>query len=86
MSEEKLQMEVGKIYFISYGGNTQLVIRYKGLDVTQYFYFDCLHYWNGYETFQKEGYCVHSGVEEIRPATKPEKFNLIRFEIEHETI
>lgn len=84
---EPNELEQGKIYFISYGGNTQLVIRFKDNDITQINYYDALHYWNGFENFyQNNGYCVHSGIEEIRPATKPEKHLLIRFEIEHNCI
>ena len=43
---EKIQMEVGKIYFISFGVSTQLVVKYKGEDVCNYLFFDYLHYWN----------------------------------------
>jgi hypothetical protein len=77
----------GKIYFVSYGENTQLVFRFKKDTCTQFYYYDALHYWNGFESFYKnEGYCVHSNISELRPATKPEKHLLLRFEIEHDCI
>ena len=86
---DKIIMEVGKIYFISYGTSTQLVVRYKGEDACNYLFFDYLHYWNSFETFYKgEGrnYSVKSGIEEIRPATLPEKHALLKFELEHDCI
>ena len=87
MNEEKIEMEIGKIYFLSYGGNTQILGRYKGDDACNYYWFDLVHYWNGFETFRSNhGYSVKHGVSEIRRATKPEKHTLIRFEIENETI
>ena len=86
---EKIKMEQGKIYFISFGSSTQLVVRYKGEDACNYTFFDYLHYWNSFETFHKRenlNYCVKSGIEEIREATLPEKHALIKFELEHKCI
>lgn len=82
---------MGKIYFISFGANTQLVVRYKCSDVTNHHFFDSIHYWNGFETYRKSicqqaNYCVKSGIEEIRRATLPEKHALIKFEIENNCI
>ncbi len=82
---ELKQMIQGRIYFISYG-NTQLVVRYNKSDITQNYYYDALHYWNGFETFYRQGYFIHSGIEEVRPATKCEKHNLLKNAIENETI
>ncbi len=82
-------MEIGKIYFISFGINTQLVVRYKETETCHYKFFDHLHYWNGFEKFHsREGtnYCVTNGIEELRPATLPEKHALIKFELEHNCI
>lgn len=79
----------GKIYFISFGHNTQLVVRYKESETTRHIFYDHLHYWNGHETFHSRGdsnYCVKSGIEEIREATKPEKHALLRFELENNCI
>ena len=76
----------GKIYFISYGKQTQLVVRFKETKTCEHHFFDHLHYWNGSEHFHKNGYGVKNGIEEIRPATLPEKHLLIRFEIEGDCI
>lgn len=87
--EEKIKMEQGKIYFISFGSNTNLVVRYKSSDACNYNFYDHLDYWNGFETFHKrEGsnYCVKGGITEIREATLPEKHTLIRFELENNCI
>lgn len=84
-----LELEIGKIYFIQFGSQTQIVGRYKDELNTNYLFFDHLHYWNGYETFHKRGqqnYCVKSGIEEIREATLPEKHALIKFELEYNCI
>lgn len=87
MEKEKIKMEQGKIYFISYGGNTQILGRYEKSDICQHFFYDLLHYWNGFESFRYGGqYCVTSGIEEIRPASQAEKMALVRFEIEHNCI
>ena len=86
---EKFIMEPGKIYFISFGSSTQLVIRYKGDDICNYTFYDHLHYWNSFETFhnrEQVNYCVKGGIEEIRPATLPEKHALIKFELEFNCI
>lgn len=82
-----IAMEQGKIYFISYGGNTQIVGRFKESDTTQHIFYDLLHYWNGFESFrQNNPYCVYSGIDEIREASKAEKMSLIRFELENNCI
>lgn len=82
-------MEQGKIYFISFGSSTQIVVRYKDEDVCNYNFYDHLHYWNSYETFHKKpqaNYCTKSGIEEMREATLPEKHALIKFELEQKCI
>lgn len=81
-------MEPGKIYFISYGPNTSLVVRFKANDGPQYKLFDYLHYWQGYENFHSGCYCfcLTSGVEEIREATDAEKHNLLKHCIANKTI
>jgi hypothetical protein len=85
VAEKIIEMEAGKIYYISFGG-TQLVARFKESDITQYYFFAHLHYLNGYENFHKKGYCTYTGIEEIRRATPAERHNLLRFEIENDTI
>ena len=81
------KLEQGKIYYISYGGNTEIIGRFKEDDTTQYIFFDMLHYWNGFEKFQMRlAYCVHSGIETIRRATQSEIMNLVRFEIDNDCI
>lgn len=81
---EKITMEQGKIYYLDYGGNTQVVGRFKESSSLNHIFYDLLHYWNGYETFKpKNETCVLSGIENIRRATKSEIHNLVKFEIEH---
>jgi len=81
---EKIKLEQGKIYYLDYGNNTQIVGRYKESDVCNHFFYDLLHYWNGYESFRHTNqYCVLNGIENIRRATKAEIHNLIKFEIEN---
>lgn len=83
-TEELIQ---GKIYFLDYGSNTQILGRYKDSDFSNHNFYDLLHYWNGYETFRNgKQYCVKSGIEQLREATKPEKHCLVRFEIENNCI
>lgn len=85
----KIEMQQGKIYFISFGSSTQLVVRYKDTDACNHFFYDHLHYWNSFETFHSReaiNYCVKSGIEEIREATLPEKHALIKFELENNCI
>lgn len=85
--DKKLKMEAGKIYFIDFGGNTQIVGRYKTSDACNHYFYDLLHYWNGDETFRHfKEYCVKSGIEEIRRASKAEKHALINKELEHDCI
>lgn len=86
---DKLKLQQGKIYFISFGPNTQLVVRYKESDACNHKFYDHLHYWNGSETFHhghSRNYCVQSGIQELREATLPEKHTLIRFELENNCI
>ena len=80
------ELEPGRIYFVAFGENTQLVFRHKQHDTTKQLYHAALHYWNGYERFDKNGYFVNSGISELRPASKPEKHSLFQKEIENETI
>ena len=83
----EIEMEQGKIYFVSYGGNTQIIGRFKQTDICDHIFYDVLHYWNGFESFRKNSQpCVKNGIEEIRPASQSEKMNLIRFELEHNCI
>tara|TARA_R110000737_G_scaffold245838_1_gene256366 strand:- start:2530 stop:2784 length:255 start_codon:yes stop_codon:yes gene_type:complete len=83
---EKIEMEVGKIYFLDYEG-VEIVGRFLKNETTQYIFFDFLHYWSGYEAFrQNKPYCIYSGIKNIRPASDAEKMNLVRFEIEHNCI
>ncbi len=76
----------GKIYYVDYGNNTQIVFRYKSMEGYNIDFFDCLHYWNGYERFCKNTYCVTSGIEQLRRATKAEIHTLVRHEIENDCI
>ena len=81
-----MEMEQGKIYWVSFGG-TQILGRFKESDVCHHFFESYLHYWAGSEDFRKnQPYCVKNGIEEIRRATPAEKHALLKFEIEHETI
>lgn len=86
--KEKIELEQGRIYFLSYGGGTQIVGRFKNADACHYNFYDLIHYWNGYESFKYKTpeYCVKNGIEEIRPATLPEKHSLIKFELEYNCI
>lgn len=82
-----MTLEQGKIYFLDFGGNTQIVGRYKESDACNHFFYDYLHYWNGSEKFvSRMPYCVKHGIETIRRASKPEKHYLVNKESEHETI
>lgn len=81
-----IELELGKIYHVSYSPNTQVLYRFKEKGTTQLYFFDHLHYWNGFESFNIGGYSVTSGIEELRPATQAEKMTLVRFEIEHNCI
>lgn len=83
---EKKELQTGKIYFVAFGENTQLVFRHRDSATTCEHYIAALHYWNGFETFKKDGYFFHSGITELRSATKPEKHNLLKHEIENGTI
>jgi len=87
MSEEKLTMKQGYIYYLDYGSNTQIVGRYKDSDATNHNFFDLIHYWNSSETFRSRNeYCVKNGIENIRRATKAEKHRLFQFEMENDCI
>lgn len=76
------EMFPGKIYYVSYGG-TELIIRYKSSDTCNHHCYSELHYWNGYETYNKSDYFVKNGIEEIREASQTEKFALFQKEIEN---
>lgn len=81
-----MEMEQGKIYYISFGG-TQVIGRYIESDVCNHWFYCQLHYWAGHEIFHSgKTYCVKHGIEEIRRASPAEKHALLKFEIEHETI
>lgn len=80
-------MQEGKIYHLSYGGNTQIVGRYKQSGACDHHFYDLLHYWNGFETFRQGGQpCLKSGIDSIRRASKSEIHALIRHEIENDCI
>ena len=82
--KEKLVLEQGKIYYLDYGNNTQIIGRYKYTDNCQHNFYDLLHYFNGYESFRHTNqYCVTDGIETIRRASKSEIHNLVKHEIEH---
>jgi hypothetical protein len=84
---ETIELKQGKIYFLDYGGNTQVIGRYINSDAVNYYFESIIHYWNGFETFKPgKNYCVKNGIELMRPASKPEKHTLVKFEIEHEEI
>jgi hypothetical protein len=86
--ENKVKMEVGKIYFLSFGG-TEIVGRYKGDDdFCHHLFYDYLHQWAGFETYRygDSVYTVRTGITEIREATQTEKQALLRKSIEHNTI
>jgi hypothetical protein len=85
----KIEMEQGKIYFISFGSSTQLIVRYKDNDACNYNFYDHIHYWNSFENFHKrtgQNHCVKHGIKEIREATLAEKHALLKFEIEFNCI
>lgn len=79
-------LQPGRIYFVSYGGNTCIVARYKGKRMLDLLWFSQLHYWNGFETYRADQHSVTSGITEIREATKPEKHNLFRHETDNNTL
>ena len=82
-----IELQEGKIYHIAYGEQVQLVARYKKEDACNYYLFDYLHYWQGYEKFyHNAAYCCQAGITEIREATQAEKMALVRFEIEKNCI
>lgn len=71
MKEDILEMEQGRIYYLDYGNNTQIIGRFKDSDTCNHNFYDLLHYWNGYESFRmKNQYCVKTGIENIRRASK----------------
>jgi hypothetical protein len=86
MKENLEILEQGKIYFLDYGSNTQIVGRYKDSDCCNHNFYDLLHYWNGHESFRNNDYCTKAGIETLRRATKPEKHALIKHEIENDCI
>lgn len=88
IKELKFKMEVGKIYFIRFGGS-EIVGRYKGDDnFCHHLFYDYLHQWAGFESYRHGpgAYTVRSGIDEIREATQTEKQALLRHSIEHNTI
>jgi hypothetical protein len=86
MNREIVNMEPGKIYFISYGGTT-LIARYKGDDTCDHLLYDYLHNWAGFETFYYHNcMVVKSGIEEIRRASDAEKQSLLRHSIANNSI
>ena len=85
--KNEITMEQGKIYYLDYGNNTQIIGRFKDSETTKYNFYDLLHYWNGYESFKcGDQYCVKSGIETIRRASKSEIHNLVKHEIENDCI
>ena len=78
---KQIEMEPGKIYSISYG-DAQLIARYKKSDVCNHYIFSGLYYWSGFENYRPSGHCVKAGITSIRPASRSEKFNLFRFEVD----
>lgn len=84
---EKIELKQGFIYYLDYGNNTQIIGRYKDSDVCNHNFYDLIHYWNGFETFRGNNqYCVKSGIETIRRASKSEIHNIVKFEIENDCI
>lgn len=84
---ETPKLEQGKIYYLDYGNNTQIVGRFKESDVCEHRFYDLLHYWNGFESFRCNTQpCVKNGIENFRRATKAEIHTLVRFEIENNCI
>lgn len=75
-----IEMEQGKIYYIEFGGSS-LVGRYKNSDTMNHFFFSHLHYWNGFERYYSQGYCLRGSVIEIRESTDAEKYGLFRNEV-----
>ena len=83
-SSESSPFEQGKIYYLDYGSNTQIIGRYKESDVCNHYFYDLLHYWNGHESFRSGNeYCVKSGIETIRRASKAEIHHLVKHEIDN---
>ena len=80
-----VEMQEGKIYFMSFGGS-ELICRFKNSECTTHHFFSHLHYWNGYENYHGGGYCVKSGIEQMREATQAEKHNLFRHELENKDV
>jgi hypothetical protein len=83
MANITIQMENGKIYYIAFGSNTQIVCRYKEDDSMNHFFYTHLHYWNGFETYRVKGHCCKSDITELRAASKSEKHNLFNHEVEY---
>jgi hypothetical protein len=78
------ELEQGKIYYLDYNSNVQIVGRYKDSDATNHYFYDLCHYWNDSEMFRfNKEYCVKSGIENLRRASKAEIYNLVRNEIEN---
>jgi len=86
MSMTPEEMIPGKMYFVAYGSQPQLIVRFKSDETTQMNFFDHIQYWNGFEQFHKGGYAVHSGITEIREANQAEKHLLFRNEIQNNCV
>lgn len=72
-----MEMEQGKIYYISFGG-TQIVGRYIESDICNHWFHSQLHYWAGFENFRGvKTYCVKHGIEEIRRASPAENMRCL---------
>lgn len=80
------ELEIGKIYFISYGENTQVVGMVKQVESLRIILSFYHHYWNGFESLKRESYVVTSGIESIREASKSEKHNLLKSAIEYNLV
>lgn len=83
--EEKIKMEPGKMYYIAFGPNTCLVVRFKEEDTMNYHFYSHLHYCNGFESFHIGGHIVKNATE-MRIASQPEKHALFKFEIENDCV
>lgn len=69
--KQLLPMVPGTIYHIDFGG-VQLIARYKESDTTHHYFHSLIHIWGEFEEFRRETYCVKSGIESIRRATREE--------------
>ena len=87
MEETAIVLEQGKIYYLDYGSNTQIVGRYSHSDACNHFFYDLLHYWNGSESFRhSKQHCVKDGIMNVRRASKAEIHSLVKHEIDNDCI